>query len=582
MWILHTDRISNDHSVSKNISLKKILVILLSISCCSFSHGQISFKADANGEVHDGKFDALIASRGYQAVSAFDTVSKKPLLIYALYIKDNKIGILDISGKEITKPEFDEIPGLNKYYSPSMFGFHDHFTVQKGKQYGLIDQKGKLIIPVMYDYVSYRHIKNDKDHRIKRDSIFAATKGEKVFLFNTSGKLMGEEKEEVYEVTESSGEDRMLIDRLLDRKERGGQNKYGNIIRQSGKLAIVEAKVDGRYLQGAVNVKDDALIFPVTYNNIYIDRYNRLITVKDNLHMIYDSTGKRLMDSAYDRIEEFNGTYKIYKNKKMALYDRDLKALSGFDYDGRSGSANGEVMVLSKNGKFGLVGLSGKVMIDFLYDELHFFTFRNKKGIPFVLVTIDKKSALVSSDAKPLTGFDYDDIMPESGIYTGGGGGGGYEVAMPPDRYEYDESNNYFIVRIGRKFGLLNKSLKPLLPVEFDEISKAEYNDVVYTGRLSGSGYVTYGVFGIDKRDFILPIEFDGKIKCGAGKYFVVRKLNKYGLYNKNGKLVIPVEQANALYPEFEYKGMIMSKTRTDFYHIDYKGNVVHLKKTER
>ena len=89
----------------------------LVLICCTLAftaRGQQPFRINDLGEVTDPGFPAFIRQHQYQAVSGFDTVSKKPLLIYALYVRDNKLGILDNSGHEVTPAVYDKIDGARQ------------------------------------------------------------------------------------------------------------------------------------------------------------------------------------------------------------------------------------------------------------------------------------------------------------------------------------------------------------------------------------------------------------------------------------------------------------------------------------
>src|ERR1700744_2618564 len=71
--------------------MKRSYLILILIALCSSQaiKAQV-FIPDSKGYVADPKFRKLIQDYGYQLVGAFDTISKKPLMVVATAIKDGK------------------------------------------------------------------------------------------------------------------------------------------------------------------------------------------------------------------------------------------------------------------------------------------------------------------------------------------------------------------------------------------------------------------------------------------------------------------------------------------------------------
>lgn len=75
---------------------------------------------------------------GYQTLIGDCCWDKK----YPIVMKrDNKLGYIDIEGREIVKPAYDNV-------APYLSG---HVGVQLGDKYGAIDETGKLVVPVKYD-----------------------------------------------------------------------------------------------------------------------------------------------------------------------------------------------------------------------------------------------------------------------------------------------------------------------------------------------------------------------------------------------------------------------------------------------
>jgi hypothetical protein len=100
----------------------------------------------------DLKEDTLLAAV-YQEIIPLQT--NNYIHGYLQVMKDNKLGLIEISGKEIVPIKYDR------------FSFEDgNIIVQTGKKFGVIDTTGKEIIPIKYEQIKYI----DKDFFMIRDS----------------------------------------------------------------------------------------------------------------------------------------------------------------------------------------------------------------------------------------------------------------------------------------------------------------------------------------------------------------------------------------------------------------------------
>ncbi len=545
------------------------LYLVISIFLLKFSvFSQDKLIINQKGELNESSRNKLMLAKKYQAVSAFDTVSRSPLLIYALYFKNNKMGILNIYGKEITPPIYDEIPGLNISHTNVMFGYHDHYPVIINKKYGLITNTGKQLIPVMYNYITYGANKVKEKKGLVQDSLFFLTENKKEFQADLKGKITTQKMEE--QLTENNETVMESYNPPTKKETNTNYSKHGKIIRENTSIAIVENKVNGKYLQGAFNKKTNELILPVEYNYIIFDRYNRMIGYKINNCVITDSSGKNLLNEEFNKIEEFNGLYKITRENKTAFFDKNLIPVSDFVYE-RFGSANGELIVVSKNGKYGLVSIEGKELTQFIFDELQLYSSHSLSKTPFVIATIGEQKGLLSAEGKYLTGIEYQDIYPESSINDHGG----YSGDVMPEMYNYDPSNAYFIFKRNNKFGIMNNNFQIIVADTYDQVKKSDHKDFVYVAQ--NGNPTNWGILNISKNQLITPIEFNENFKYGYHGYFVVGKNRSYGVCNNNGKIIVPVQEEATLYIDYIYKGLIKVYNRKKIFYIDPYDNVVSL-----
>ncbi|WP_390452683.1 hypothetical protein, partial [Chryseobacterium sp. Alg-005] len=180
--------------MKKNIVLRKLILSVL-IILPIISYAQQKLETDKSGNLTQAAYSKLKKEKAFDGISQFDTISQNPLLIYAVTLKNNMLGVVDIYGKEIIKNEYEEIAGI--YSSNSALpAFHDYFLLKNDKGWAISDHKGKIITPFKYQMVTYEEYKEVGRHKspkkwplpIYRDSIFKARLEEKYIYLNVKGE----------------------------------------------------------------------------------------------------------------------------------------------------------------------------------------------------------------------------------------------------------------------------------------------------------------------------------------------------------------------------------------------------------
>lgn len=550
--------------------MKYSLFLLFLLNISVYSQNKLQY--NSKGELSDSDYQSLLSKTKYQAISAFDTVSLKPLLIYSIYIKNGKLGILDNNSTEITPAIYDNIAGLNISYTTVMFGFHDLYPVQIGKKYGLITNKGKAILPVKYNYIHAEPFKSKKESKRKevvKDSVIIASLNNEELLFTPSGKIITKKKEESILVEEGMKNDYSYRDSAPQKTEYE-KTSFGTILKKTTNgYAIIQNKVDNKYYyQGLEELASHKLILPLEYSYLNFDRFQRIIGVKNKENYLFDENGKPLFNEPFQGIEEFNGIYKIKKNNKTALFDKDLKPLTEFIFDTFS-SANGEMLVATKNGKYGAITLNGKEEVAFKYDNLEMFFKRNETGVAFFKAKLDGKTGIVSKNGTLLSEIIYDDIIPECTIERGSYSS---EPLMPID-HDYDSKNAYFIIKNNQKIGLLDNNFKPLIPIEYDILDKSYHDDFVFIGKRENNRTLL-AIVNIRTNKQVTPYEFQS-IKYLNNNYFSIYKDSKYGICDSDGNIIIPMQYSNEFYVDTIFKGLHTISNRAKKILVDYKNTLV-------
>lgn len=111
--------------------------------------------------VYNGKKEEILSNyNNVQAVAIFTNINSTPYERSVLTYKENgKYGLIDLQGKEITKPIYDEISSIN--YKEGTF------LVKQNEQEGTINMKGKTIIKCEYESVTSDNYYNEDQNNEK-------------------------------------------------------------------------------------------------------------------------------------------------------------------------------------------------------------------------------------------------------------------------------------------------------------------------------------------------------------------------------------------------------------------------------
>ncbi len=118
-------------------------------------------------EHHDSAKSALFNNKGKQ-LTPFEFDDFKPFSFHdnitvALAKKDNRVGLIDVTGKKIVDCKYEKIDILNSSITYSLFVYS-----QNGKQ-GLFDSKGLEILPSIYDYIS---MSENDEIKLGKDNLY--------------------------------------------------------------------------------------------------------------------------------------------------------------------------------------------------------------------------------------------------------------------------------------------------------------------------------------------------------------------------------------------------------------------------
>jgi hypothetical protein len=298
------------------------------------------------------------------------------------------------------------------YDYADVFGLGRKAIVANKGKYGIIDEYGKLVLPLEYDFV-------------ERPSLFGsyaiyfvATKQNAVTLFDENitiiprtgivsyldndGNLYVTNNENKKGVINYQG--KQTIPFLYDTLYRNGWINS----RTSGYIA----KKDGFY--GFIS-QENEIIQPFKYNYIYAISRNMAYVDLNNKSGTFDKDGNIAIPFEYDAIHDtyYNNSsrdtviYIVEKEGKMGTIDNKNNVIIPIIYDGLSGwvEYGPEAHFVKNNGKYGLISHQGEIIIPIEYDYV---------GLPrsgVIRVRKNGKYGVVSMKNKEIFPCIYDKII---------------------------------------------------------------------------------------------------------------------------------------------------------------------------
>ena len=257
------------------------------------------------------------------------------------YKKDNKYGLINFEGKEITKPEYDEIDSL---------GYKEgELLVKKDNKYGIMNINGYLMIPTEYDQISVDKYYTDENSYKDAGYIVSITtnEGYRYGYINKDGKkLLETEYNELSRINE---------------------------IENSQDVYILCAK-NGQY---GIN-KNEENIIPNEYQSItYNEANNIFIVERSKKYGVRNINGKEIMPVEYSQIDT-TGIY-IYaqnqeENKVFNSLGEEQNISSNIEIL-NTDNENYRIKIDSTNGtKYGVVNKNNEQIIEEKYNYIKYLS----------------------------------------------------------------------------------------------------------------------------------------------------------------------------------------------------------------
>lgn len=411
------------------------------------------------------------------------------------YEKDGKYGLLNINGKEITKPIYDQISAIA--YKEGML------LIKQDDKCGVININGKIVIPVEYETITADNYYSEKN------------------LYKTTGFIVSKKTDEGYRYGYINYKGRKVLDTQYTEIERVTEIQDDN-------NAYIVALKDGQ----AGLLKNSKVLLNYEYEDISYNLYNDVFVIQRNSKQgITDRKGNIKIQPEYDNIL-FGGIYiNAKKDNKLEVLDlngnktenqeilskiptKDGKhyIISGEDEIYKITDENENVIidkgysyieeiednhyVVANNNKNGIIDLSGKANIDLKYNSI--FKIENTE---IIQANISSKNSitLIDKNMKVLASMENAKVEVQDNyvrIYS--------DTDNKYFDYEGKElsakdvfpNNKLYAKKINEKWGFVDKDGNLKVQNEYDMVT--EFNE--------------YGFAGIKKDGKWGSINSDGKV----------------------------------------------------------------------
>ena len=318
---------------------------------------------------------------------------------YFIFEKKGKLGLVDLQGKTVLAPTFNSIEEKQPYfiacsktkgcsvyngnlqlvlkggYNSIELGCEGQFIVKKNGKYGVVSEKGAVILPLKYSNIN----SNKNGYTVKLN--------QKAGLFNSEGKeIIPISYHWVY--TDKIDDNIPIVAELNDNNAGYINTKNEWVIPPTYQYAFAFRQGVARVKKGRnymyINLKGEPVI--QDFDNYVIQNFdNYVIEPSDNTYivgvrkeckyMVYDLNGN-LLDTYDGFINNWSGNaiFGVKKGGKWGYIDGYGKVIVPFEYEEVNNFSEGLASV-RKDGKWGYINPKNEIVIpiEFTNKEVGFF-----------------------------------------------------------------------------------------------------------------------------------------------------------------------------------------------------------------
>ena len=310
-----------------------------------------------------------------EAISRQESLDNIPYEKSVLKYKENgKYGLINLSGKKITKPIYDDIQALE--YKEGML------TVKQNDKFGIININGDEIIKVKYDGIQADQYSLNENHNKKAGFIVSikTNDGYKFGYINYKGKtLLETEYNEIARI---------------------------NYINDDESVYLVAFK-NGQ----AGLFKNKSKVLENEYEDIQFDNINNLLILQRNGKQgVSDLDGKKIIQLEYDNIIITGNSINAQKGDEVTFFNSEGEKLKNSNFISVLETDNKNYFItIDKNENYGVIDKDDNVIIDNKYTFIDYL-FDN-----YFVAQNEQKIGIVDDKGKEVIKFDYDVLQKIEG-----------------------------------------------------------------------------------------------------------------------------------------------------------------------
>lgn len=473
--------------------------------------------------VYNEKKEVLLSNyKNVQAISIYTNVNSTPYEKSVLTYKENgKYGLINLEGKQITKPVYDEISSIN--YKEGTF------LVKQNELEGIINMKGKVIIKCEYESVTSDNYYSENGNK-KQAGFIVSKKTEDGYRYgyaNYRGTIILNpiytQLERVTEIANEKGVYFIAFKNgqagLLKNNKEILNYEYEDI--QYNVLgSIFVTKRNGKY--GAVNQEGTTVLYP-EYDNVYTGGMY-LNALKDKDIFIFDLNGNKIETNEVSKTKTENANYYITidKNNKYKVVDSKDNIIIDKDYTYIE-YLPGDYFIVERDSKSGIIDSNCKSVIELKYDSISRI---NETDI--LQMETNKNIALYNLNMKEIVSMDNAIVK------------------------EVKDEKAYILLYSDTDFKYLDKKGNILTSQNLFE------NNSLFAKNINGK-------WGFVDKDGNLKVQNDYELVTDFNKYGFagIKKDGKWGSINQNGEVVQePTYDLKRNIPEFVGKYYRVNATK--------------------
>lgn len=396
-----------------------------------------------------------------------------------VYRKDGKYGLINLEGKQITEPIYEEISSM--HYKEGTF------IVKYEGKLGVINLKGKEIIKPEYETITSDNYYNEKTKN-KTTGFIVSQKTENGYRYgymNHRGKMILKpeytelervtgisNEKELYFIAFKEGQAGLLKSKKLILNYEYQDIQYSSlndvfVVQRNSKQGVVSKKGET-----IVNTEYDNITFGGMYINAKKGENTYLFDLKgisiDNKEIISKTATQ---NSNYFITVDQDDIYKVVDGEEKVVIDNDYSYIEYLP---------GDYFIVAKDGKNGVIDVSGKSVIDLAYTSI----FRLNDTDILQAEKIETKTIdLYSSNMHKIASQENATITTGNNYIL---------LASDKDFAYYDFSGNkleakevfpdnqLFAKKINGKWGFVDKSGNVVVQNEYEMVT--EFNEYGFAG----------------------------------------------------------------------------------------------------